>query len=156
MRLILVIAFACQPIFAQTKPAPNWTLKDINGRQIRFQDYQGKVVLLNFWATWCAPCLAEIPQLKRWQRRYSKAGLQIIGITYPPQTKREISSFVRKRKITYPIILGTTENKSYFTTSETLPFTIVLDRKGNIHAMIEGILFEEEFVEKVQPLLLKK
>ncbi|HEX4946945.1 MAG TPA: TlpA disulfide reductase family protein [Blastocatellia bacterium] len=155
MKYIFALALLLSPAIAQTPAAPDWTLKDIAGRTIRLRDYQGKVVLLNFWATWCAPCRAEVPDLVRWQREHAKAGLQIIGITYPPQTKREIRSFVRKYKLNYPIIQGTPALKSHFTASETLPFTIVIDAAGNIHTTIEGILFADEFAAHIQPLLQK-
>ncbi len=156
LKPFLLLAFLLSPVIAQPQAAPDWKLKDIAGRSIRLRDYKGKVVLLNFWATWCAPCRAEIPELVQWQRRYAKDGLQIIGITYPPQTKREILQFVRQRKINYPIIQGTAELKAYFTPSETLPCTVVLDAAGNVHATIEGILYEDEFRAKIQPLLRPK
>ena len=154
MKRLLLILLLLQPVLAQPKAAPDWKLKDITGRPIRLRDYKGSVVLLNFWATWCSPCLAEIPELVKWQKKYP--GLQIIGITYPPQTRREIRRFVRKLKINYPIIQGTTELKSFFTTSETLPWTVVLNAAGNIHATIEGILDEVELAEKILPLLPPK
>ncbi len=154
MKRLLLILLLLQPLIAQPKAAPDWKLKDITGRSIRLHNYKGKVVLLNFWATWCSPCLAEIPELVKWQSKYS--GLQIIGITYPPQTRPEIRRFARKLKINYPIIQGTTELKSFFTTSETLPWTIVVDAAGNIHSHIEGILDEIEFAEKIEPLLLPR
>ncbi len=151
MKQFLLLLLLLQPVFAQTKPAPDWKLKDLSGRQIQLRNYKGKVVLLNFWATWCSPCLAEIPELVRWQRKYPD--LQIIGITYPPQTRQEIRRFARKLKINYPIIQGSPELKSFFTPSETLPYTIVLDAAGNIHASIEGILYDDEFAAKILPLL---
>jgi thiol-disulfide isomerase/thioredoxin len=156
MKLLILILLLVQVASAQTKPVSDLKLKDLDGKKIQLSDYKGKVVLLNFWATWCSPCLAEIPELVKWQRKYSKAGLQIIGITQPPQTRREIQQFVRKLKINYPIIQGKAEQKSFFTASETLPWTIVIDRQGNIVAQIEGILFAEEFAEKIQPLLRQK
>jgi thiol-disulfide isomerase/thioredoxin len=155
LKPLLVILLLLPTVFAQPKAVPDWTLQDISGRTIRLRDYKGKVVLLNFWATWCAPCLAEIPELVQWQRRYAKDGLQVIGITHPPNTKREIVQFVRKYKLNYPIIQGTPELKSYFTPSETLPYTVVIDTTGKIHTTIEGILYADEFAEKVQPLLQK-
>lgn len=155
-RFFLVGLFLLAPTaVAQPNAAPDWNLRDLSGQQIRLRDYKGKVVLLNFWATWCAPCRAEIPELMKWQRQYATAGLQIIGITYPPQTRREILAFVRQRKINYPIIQGTPNLKSFFTAGETLPYTVVLDAAGNVHATIEGILYADEFAEKIQPLLRK-
>src|SRR5262245_6286284 len=87
-------------------PAPHLTLKDLGGQTLRLSDYRGKVVLLNFSATWCAPCRAEIPELIKWQREYRKHGLQVIGITYPPEELAEVRKFAKSIKINYPIALG--------------------------------------------------
>ena len=128
-------------------------LKDIQGRYIRLSDYRGKVVLVNFWATWCPPCRAEIPDLIRLQREYRNRGLQVIGVTYPPQKLAEVRRFVRRAKVNYPVGLGTKETKLLFTTSETLPMTIVIGTDGRIRDIIEGILLPEEFEQKIKPLL---
>jgi peroxiredoxin len=87
------------------------------------------------------------------QREYSARGLQVIGITYPPQTLGEVRRFARKLKVNYPIAIGTKETKALFDESETLPVTIVIDREGNIRERIEGILLPEEFEQKIRPLL---
>src|SRR5262245_42648135 len=76
-------------------PAPKLELKDVEGRALRLSDYKGKVVLLNFWATWCAPCRAEMPDLVKWQREYKSQGLQVIGITYPPEEVAEVREFIK-------------------------------------------------------------
>jgi len=110
-------------------------------------------VLLNFWATWCPPCRAEMPDLIKIQREYQSKGLQVLGVTYPPQTLREVRHFIRKLGVNYPIALGTKEIKVLFDQTDTLPVTIVIDRQGNVHERIEGILLPEEFEEKVKPLL---
>ena len=68
---------------SQQGPAPAFELKDIKGRIVRLSDFKGKVVLLNFWATWCAPCRAEMPDLVRLQNEYQSKGLQVVGMTYP-------------------------------------------------------------------------
>jgi cytochrome c biogenesis protein CcmG/thiol:disulfide interchange protein DsbE len=133
--------------------APPLTLKSIQGRVLSLSNYRGKVVLLNFWATWCPPCRAEMPDLIRMQREYGARGLQIIGITYPPEALGEVRRFVRKLKVDYPVAIGTKETKALFDESETLPLTIVIDREGNIVERIEGILLAEEFEQKIKPLL---
>jgi thiol-disulfide isomerase/thioredoxin len=132
---------------------PSLVLKDIHGRTLRLSDYRGKIVLLNFWATWCPPCRAEIPELVKWQDEYRSRGLQIIGVTYPPQKLPEVRRFARRARVNYPIALGTKEMKLTFTSSETLPVTIVIGKDGSIRDIIEGILLPEEFQEKIQPLL---
>lgn len=135
----------------QEAAAPELTLKDIHGRYIRISDYKGKVVLINFWATWCPPCRAEIPDLIKLQREYD--GLQVIGITYPPQKLAEVRRFVRTAKVNYPVGLGTKKTKLRFTQSENLPTTIVIGKDGTIRDIIDGILLPEEFEQKIKPLL---
>lgn len=136
--------------------APQFALKDVNGRTVRLSDYKGRVVLINFWATWCPPCRAEMPELVRLQREHGKEGLQIIGITYPPEQKARVRRFARSLKVNYPIILGTREFKARFSSEETLPLTVVIDRDGNVSDIISGILLREEFDEKIKPLLIKE
>jgi len=87
------------------------------------------------------------------QRQYQSKGLQIIGITYPPQKLSEVRGFARKLRMNYPIALGTKESKARFTSSETLPMTIVIDRDGVVRGLIEGIMYSDEFEQKVKPLL---
>lgn len=153
--IVFAILLFALPIIAmgQSNKAPALALKDLRGRTLRLSDYKGKVVLLNFWATWCPPCRAEMPDLIKMQRQYRKLGLQVIGITYPPEEIGEVRQFIRKLSINYPIALGTKETKTLFDESETLPLTIVIDRQGNVHERIEGILLPEEFEQKIKPLL---
>ena len=152
--LIIVILLFSVPASAQTsQSAAALVLKDIKGRTFRLSDYKGNVVLLNFWATWCPPCRAEVPELVRWQRKYRSRGLQVIGVTYPPTNLRDVRIFIRSAKVNYPIVLGTIETKALYYEGETLPITVVVDRAGNIRETIEGILLPEEFEEKIKPLL---
>ena len=141
-------------VFAQTlAKAPALQLKDIQGKPLRLEDYRGKVVLVNFWATWCVPCRTEIPDLIKWQRDYRSRGLQVVGIAYPPETLAEVRRFAREKKVNYPLALGTKETKLLFTQSETLPMTVVIDSEGYVRDVIEGIVFPDEFDQKIKALL---
>ena len=151
--LLLLAALPSRGAGQEVRKAPTLILRDLQGRNLRLKDYKGKVVLLNFWATWCPPCRAEVPELVKWQREYRGRGLQIIGVTYPPQTTKEVRRFVRKLKINYPVALGTKQAKALFFQGETLPLTVIIDREGNVRDLIEGILLPEEFEQKIQPLL---
>jgi len=153
--ILLIIALVPASVLGQTVKAPQFKLTDINGRTVRLSDYRGKVVLINFWATWCQPCRAEMPDLVQLQRDYAKQGLQIIGITYPPERKTRVRRFARSLKVNYPIILGTREIKARYSSEETLPLTVVINRNGAISDIISGILLREEFDEKIKPLLMK-
>jgi thiol-disulfide isomerase/thioredoxin len=139
----------------QETSAPQLELTDLNGRTVRLSDYKGKVVLINFWATWCPPCRAEMPDLIKLQREHGKEGLQVIGITYPPETKTRVRRFAKNLKVNYPIVLGTREIKSRFSSEETLPLTVVINRDGKVSDIISGILLGKEFDEKIKPLLMK-
>jgi thiol-disulfide isomerase/thioredoxin len=155
-RALITLLLFIAPVSARAQtssPAPALKLKNIQGRTLRLTDYKGKVVLINFWATWCPPCRTEIPELVKWQREYRHRGLQIIGVTYPPETLSEVRRFTRKTKVNYTIALGTKATKLLFTESETLPMTVVVDRAGNVRGIIEGVIFPEEFDEKITPLL---
>ena len=152
----ITIVFSPLSVLRQDVKAPPLEVTDIKGHIVRLSNYQGKVVLINFWATWCPPCRAEMPDLVRLQREHGKEGLQIIGITYPPERKTRVRKFARRLKVNYPIILGTREIKARFSSDETLPLTVVIDRDGKVSEIISGILLREEFDEKIKPLLMKK
>lgn len=137
----------------QKKSAPPLTLKSVEGRAVRLAELRGKVVMLNFWATWCPPCRAEIPDLIKYQREYAGQGLQVVGVTYPPQTRAEVREFARNMRVNYPVALGTRETKALFSQDETLPLTIIIDREGIIRGTIVGILLPKEFDELIKPLL---
>jgi thiol-disulfide isomerase/thioredoxin len=154
-RIVFVVLLVALPVIAagQSGKTPALALKDLRGRTVRISDYKGKVVLLNFWATWCPPCRAEMPDLIKWQQQYRGKGLQVIGITYPPTELSAVRRFIRSIKVNYPVLLGATKTKTLFDSGETLPITVVIDREGNIRERIEGILLDEEFEQKVRPLL---
>jgi thiol-disulfide isomerase/thioredoxin len=151
--LFLIALLALVSVPAAAQPSTSLALKDTHGRTFRLSDYKGKVVLLNFWATWCLPCRMEIPDLIKWQRQYRDQGLRIIGITYPPQNMSEVRHFIRKLRINYRVALGTKADKALFSPSDTLPMTVVIDRHGVVRALIEGIMYSDEFDQKVKPLL---
>lgn len=151
--IAVLVAFVPVVALSQDSRRAELTLRDIQGRYIRLSDYRGKVVLINFWATWCPPCRTEIPDLIRLQRAYRSRDLQVIGVTYPPQKLAEVRRFVRRAKVNYPVALGTKESKLLFTQSETLPMTIVIGMDGRVQDIVEGILLPEEFEQKIKPLL---
>jgi thiol-disulfide isomerase/thioredoxin len=153
LALLVLLLVTPSAALGQTEKAPTLELKDLRGRRHRLSDYKGKVVLLNFWATWCPPCRAEVPDLVRWQREHGKDGLQVIGVTYPPTGRAAVRGFVRRHGVAYPILLGSKETKALFDRGETLPFTVVIDREGRVRDKIEGILLPDEFEEKIKPLL---
>lgn len=155
MKAILFLLLACSCVTAQTlTKAPELNLKDLQGRPVKLSDYKGKVVLLNFWATWCPPCREEIPDLVKKQKRYWRSGLRVIGVTEPPHTRAEVQRSIKQLRINYRIVLGTSETKALYDDSDVLPITVVIDRDGNLREIIKGVLYEDEFKEKIKPLLV--
>jgi len=152
--ILLVFLSATVSLAQETKSikAPSLELKDLKGQTVKLGKYKGKVVLVNFWATWCAPCVAEVPELVKWQNEH-KDELQILGITYPPASLRKIRRFVRDHGINYPILLGSKATKRLFEPSDNLPITVIIDREGNIVDRIDGVIFVDEFETKIRPLI---
>jgi peroxiredoxin len=158
--LLIIVAFGAgapgAAIVQQTgerRPAPAFELKDLDGKTARLSDYRGKVLLINFWATWCPPCRAEMPDLVRLQEQYGARGLQIVGVTHPPQSVSTVRIVTRRLKVNYPVLLGSRELAEGYGVDEVLPVTIIVDREGNIRDRILGILEREEFDQKILPLL---
>jgi thiol-disulfide isomerase/thioredoxin len=150
---LVAIIFWCALVANAQTQAPALKLKNTRGATVNLSKYKGKVTLVNFWATWCPPCRAEMPDLIRWQKEFRGKGLRIIGITYPPTSLREVRQFTRSIGVNYPILIGTKKTKALFDPGEAMPLTIIIDREGRIIDRIEGIILREEFEQKVKPLL---
>ena len=118
--------------------APNFALKDSNGKLVHLADYQGKVVLLDFWATWCGPCVVEIPWFTEFQRKYKDRGFEVVGVSMDDDGWKAINPFVAKRKINYRIVLGDDKTGDQYGGLEALPTTFVIDRRGRIAARSRG------------------
>ena len=154
LTVVVVVLLAATTAVAQTSPRSSLRLRSINGQRIALDRYKGSILLINFWATWCVPCRSEIPDLIKLQRRYRNQGLRIVGITYPPEEISEVRRFARQLKMNYPVAIGTRATKTQFTASDTLPMTVVIDREGKVREVIEGIMYSDEFDQKIRPLLL--
>ncbi|MGE3771861.1 MAG: TlpA disulfide reductase family protein [Gammaproteobacteria bacterium] len=116
------------------------SIADLSGTPRRLDEWQGKLVVLNFWATWCPPCLKEMPAFVRLQRRYGERGLQFIGIAL--DTREEVARFVQEHGIDFPILAGEEDVAVYMqrlgNTIGALPFTVVVDRDGAVRHTHQG------------------
>lgn len=137
------------------KVAPIFELRDLDGKKVSLSEFRGKVVLLNFWATWCAPCRAEMPSFENLYRNFKGKGLVVIGVSVD-NSDRTVKSFVREKGITFPILLDEKKEVSFDDYGVIgLPVTFLIDRKGNI---VEKFFGErqwdsEEIKERIKRLL---
>lgn len=133
--------------------APRFTLKDLSGNAVKLSDFEGKVVLLNFWATWCGPCRVEIPEFIRIREQYHTRGFEIIGISLDEDGPDDVAAFARRLKINYPVVMGTTETVEGYGPMNLIPTTLILDRQGRIHSRHLGMLTYDEVEKQIKPLL---
>jgi cytochrome c biogenesis protein CcmG/thiol:disulfide interchange protein DsbE len=111
--------------------APDFVRTDLSGRPLRLDQFRGRVVLLNFWATWCGPCIEEIPTFSRWQRHFGDGGLQIIGVSMDDD-EGDVKRFVAKHGVAYPIIMGDAKLGELFGGVFGLPQSFLIDARGRI------------------------
>ena len=141
------------PVDNVRKTAPNFTLSDSKGASVRLSDYKGKVVLLDFWATWCHGCKTEIPWYMEFQNRYKDKGLAVIGVSMDDDGWKSVKPFIEENKMNYEVVIGN-EALAKLYAVDNLPVTLLIDRTGNIavsHAgMVDKAAFENEIRELLQ------
>ncbi len=135
---------------------PPLVLDDLNGKQRKLYDWHGKVIVLNFWASWCGPCLTEIPSLVRYQQEYGEAGLQIIGVAMDEAQKAR--NVVRSLYINYPVLVADPDDNQgllgqWGDARQVLPYSVVIGRDGHIPFTQIGVMDEESFTDNVLPLI---
>lgn len=134
---------------------PEFSLPDMNGKEHSINEWKDKVIVLNFWATWCQPCLTEMPEFNQLHKDYSGKGLQVIGIALDEQ--ESVKEFVDKYKISYPVLVSPDQGikiaHDLGNVVNTVPFTIIANKKGNIVARHMGTLTGKELLRITGPLL---
>ena len=118
--------------------APSFKLRNIKGNYESLDNYLGEVVVLNFWATWCAPCRIEMPSFEKLYRRYRSEGVTVLAITLDKNSENKIKSFVDEYGLSFPILLDEKGEVERLYPSMTIPFTYIIDRQGRIVARVDG------------------
>ena len=142
------------PVPAGTSSAaPDFVLKDIDGREVQLADYRGKVVVPNFWATWCQPCRIEIPWFNEIYDRYRSKDVVILGISLDEGGAKDVRPFLKDTPIHYPILLGTEDVAERYGGIFGIPTTIIIDRDGKIAKKHLGLTDKEEIENSIKELL---
>jgi peroxiredoxin len=134
------------------KPAPDFSLADANGTSIRLSAYRGKVVLLDFWATWCGGCKTEIPWYIEFQDKYRDAGLSAIGVSMDADGWKSVKPFLADHKLNYPVVIGNDDLGEQFGVIN-MPLTLLIDRNGMIAESHAGVVDKNRFEGKIRSLL---
>ena len=152
-RYSLILTALILPLFGASKePAKTeLNLKDMNGQKVRLRDYRGKAVVLNFWATWCGPCKAELPMLVEAAKNYENRGVVFVAVSLDDEkTKQLVPAFVSAHQIGFPVWLGATgDDLAKLGLGEAVPAAAFVDQDGRIIARILGQLRQEDLKERL-------
>ena len=131
---------------------PDFTRADTSGKPVQLSKYRGQLVLLNFWASWCAPCREEMPLFSKWQRELGSRGLQVIGISMDDDAA-EVDKFLAAYPVTYPIVMGDAKFAEHFGGVLGLPLSYLIDAQGRVVARYQGEVDLPKMEAKVKELL---
>jgi peroxiredoxin len=133
--------------------APDFELASLDGRKVKLSDFRGKAVVLNFWATWCAPCKIEMPWFVDLQKQYGRDGLEIVGVAMDDSDPSKIAQFASEMGVNYPVLLGTNKVSEAYGDVEYLPTTFYIDRQGKIVGKVAGLIDKAEIEDDARKAL---
>ena len=134
-------------------PAPAFSLTDERGTAVTLADYRGKVVLLNFWATWCGPCQIEIPWFIEFEQKYKARDFAVLGVSFDDDGWKSVRPYIAAHKINYRIMIGTEKMSQLYGGVDSLPTTFIVDRQGRIAAQHVGLVDKSDYQNEILKLL---
>jgi peroxiredoxin len=160
--IALVVSFALPAVApadltpaTSRKTAPDFTLTDRKGAPVKLSAYKGRVVLLDFWATWCTGCKVEIPWYVEFQSKYKKNGLSALGVSMDDDGWKSVKPFLQQHKINYPTVIGNWDMGDRFGFN-SMPATLLIDRDGRIADLHVGMVDKAAFENEIQTLLKER
>jgi peroxiredoxin len=139
----------------ERRSAPEFELKDADGKTVRLSDYKGKVVLLDFWATWCGPCKIEIPWFIDFERKYKDQGFAVIGVSMDEEGWSVVKPFVSELAINYRVLQGSDATAQLYGGVEALPTTFLIDRDGKIASTHVGLAGKDDIEDGIKKLVAR-
>ena len=152
MKTVLVAVGLCLAAFPAAKTAPNFSLADASGKRVQLSDFRGKVVVLDFWATWCHGCKEEIPWFMEFQSKYARSGLAVVGVAMDEDGWKSVRPFVEKTKMNYTVVVGNDAVAKPYGL-DSMPMTVLIDRSGKIVSVHTGVVDKDGFEKELQELL---
>jgi len=137
----------------ERKVAPDFALKDADGKLVHLSDYKGKVVIVDFWATWCEPCKIEIPWFMDMQRKNKDKGLEVLGVAMDDEGWEAVKPFAQSLGINYRLVMGNDQTAQMYGGVDALPTTFLIDRAGKIAAVHVGLTSKKDFEDGIEALL---
>ena len=150
--VVLTLLFLSGQSWSQAK-APDFNLKGADDKRVVMSKFTGKAVVVNFWATWCRPCVVEMPGFSEVYDQYKAKGLEIVGVSLDRDGWNKVRPFLAKNKVSYPIVIGNEELYLAYGGKSAIPTTVFVDRKGNIVETVIGTLHRDDFEKKIKKLL---
>ena len=146
---------AANPVKADKdrKPAPEFALKDADGKTVHLEDYKGKVVLLDFFATWCGPCKIEIPWFMEMERKNKDRGFSVLGVSMDDEGWEVVKPFLAELGVNYRVVIGNDATAQIYGGVDALPTTFLIDRNGRIAAIHIGLASKKVFEDGIEQLL---
>jgi len=152
--LLVVTATASGKMPAVGAPAPDFTLRSSTGKNLKLSEYRGRVVMINFWATWCAPCREELPHLNRLYQQYRRAGFVLLGVNIDdnPKSAQAMATHV---KLAFPVLFDTGKQVSKRYDVDAMPSTLIIDRDGKVQYVHRGYRTgtEKEYEARLREIL---
>jgi peroxiredoxin len=138
---------------SKRQDAPDFELKDVNGKAVRLSDYRGKVVLLDFWATWCGPCKMEIPWFMEFERKYKDRGFAVLGLSMDDDGWQSVKPFIQDMGMNYRVMIADERTGDLYGGIEALPTAFLIDREGRVAIEHVGVSSRRDFEDGIEKLL---
>jgi cytochrome c biogenesis protein CcmG/thiol:disulfide interchange protein DsbE len=138
---------------AERQQAPSFELKDSNGTVVTLAEYKDRVVLLNFWATWCVPCKEELPWFQEFNSKFKDQGFAVLGVSLDEEGWNVVKPYTDERKLTYRMVMGSEQVSTLYGGIDSLPTTFLIDRAGKIAAIHTGLVSKATYEKEIQDIL---